>query len=79
MARVISVCFIYQKLTAASFGPGNLAIGLKYSRWIACVTTYTSHAVKAVTVASRADGTDPLKNEFIVHNITSVIGVIIDE
>lgn len=27
-----SYCLIYQKVTAASLGPGNLAIGLKYTR-----------------------------------------------
>ena len=55
---------IYQRLTAANFGPGNFAIGLKYSRFTASPTRYTSHAA---TIATSTEEIEPLENESILY------------
>jgi len=47
----------YQKLIAANFGPGKLAIGLNHTRCIAWAMIYTSQAVK---IATSADETESL-------------------
>jgi hypothetical protein len=53
---------VYQKLKAASFGPGKLAMGHKYRRCTAWATIYASHVATAMMAAEE---TSMLDNEAI--------------
>ncbi|KAK2628813.1 hypothetical protein QTJ16_001916 [Diplocarpon rosae] len=59
----------YQRLSAASFGPGKLAMGLRYSRWIAWAQWKKSQAPTSKLMIEEADASQS-KLEAIVIGTT---------